>query len=434
VFYDNKIQREDVFANIGNRPAAPESGQPVNVLLVGSDSRDGLSRTERDRLNTGVGGGERSDTLILMHLSADNRRVTFVSFPRDSYVTIPEHTNEAGRTISERKNKINAAFAQGGPELTIRTVEANTGITVDHYVEVNIAGFVGMVDALGGAEVCLAKPIKDKDFSLPAGRQTLDGETALNYVRTRHVYVDQDLGRIRAQQAFIGSVAREALSAGTLTNPVKLNRFLSAALGSVTTDSGLNRDRLLALANRVRSVQPSSIQFITVPLSDLDYRVANVGSTVRWDRSEAQDLFDAIRTDAPPVEEPAATGPKPTVPPGQIRVQVFNGAGVTGLGRTAATDLAARGFAIAGSAKNADVTGQTTTVIKYDPRYDTSLLTVQAAIPGATTQAVEGLGRTFQIVVGSEWDGARKVTVSTAKPAATTGPPKTTSAAERTCT
>jgi hypothetical protein len=134
------------------------------------------------------------------------------------------------------------------------------------------------------------------------------------------------------------------------------------------------------------------------------------------------------------VDQTADSGPKPTVPPGQIRVQVFNGAGVTGLGRTAASDLAARGFAMAGSAKNADATGSTTTVIKYDPRYDTSLLTLQAAIPGATTQAVEGLGRTFQVIVGSDWDGARKVTVAPTTKAATTAPPKTTSAADRTCT
>ena len=429
--YTGKIKKEDVFAGLDRADTAPEAGKAINILLVGSDSREGLTRTQQNKLSTGRDQGKRSDTMILMHISADNSRVTMVSFPRDSYVQIPAYTDENGRKRAASKNKINASFSKGGAPLTIRTIEANTGLTIDHYVEVNIAGFVKMVDALGGAQVCLAKAVDDKysGLTLSKGKHLLDGAQSLAYVRARKIYLDQDLGRIRAQQAFIGSVARKALSAQTLTNPIKLNRFLDAALSSVTTDKQLDQAEILRLANRMRNVQANQIEFLTVPIKNSDYRVPGVGSSVLWSETKSAELFTKLRTDTPLT--PKAPAVKATVPPGLITIQVLNGAGVTGLGAKAANDLARVGFGMAGPAKNADVTGQEGTVIKYDPTNMAQLKTLQAAIPGATIEQSDGLGKTFQVIVGSSWSGATRVTITSAKPKSTTKP---TSAADTTCT
>ena len=429
--YTGKITKQDVFAGVGDRTAAPEPGAPLNILLVGSDSRLGLTRGQRNKLSTGKDQGARSDTMILMHISADNSRVTLVSFPRDSYVSIPAYTDKNGKQHSASKNKINASFSYGGPTLTIRTIEANTGLKIDHYVEVNIAGFVKVVDSIGGAQVCVAKAVNDKDsgLKLSKGKHLLNGAQALAYVRARHIYADQDLGRIRAQQAFIGSVARKALSAQTLTNPLKLNAFLDAALASVTTDTQLDQKAILNLANRLRNVQADQIQFLTVPLSNDNYRVPGVGSSVLWSGPKSTELFTKLRNDEPVVPKPPAV--KATIPPGLIKVQVLNGAGVAGLGAKAANDLARIGFGMAGPAKNADVTGQTGTVIKYDPSNAAQLKTLQAALPDATTLAVTGLGTTFQVVVGSTWSGATRVVISTATPKSAV---KSISAADTTCT
>ena len=168
--------------------------RPVNILLVGSDSRAGLTQAEKNKLKTGSEPTKRSDTMILAHVSADNSNVTLVSFPRDSLLTIPAHTTDTGERVAESKNKLNAAFAFGGPTLTIDTIEANTGLTIDHYVEVDIAGFVRVVDSLGGADVCVKKDVFDKDSGLdlsggqaPAERRRSAG------LRAR----PQDLRRLR---------------------------------------------------------------------------------------------------------------------------------------------------------------------------------------------------------------------------------------------
>lgn len=430
--FDSKITRIDAFQGVANRPAAAAPGAPLNILLVGSDSRQGLTRSQRNKLSTGNFDSARSDTMILMHIPADNSRVTMVSFPRDSYVTIPSYKAANGRTIPSQRNKINASFSLGGPPLTIRTIEENTGLRIDHYVEIDIAGFVKVVDSLGGATVCLAKAVNDKDsgLKLGKGKHLLNGAQALAYVRARHIYADQDLGRIRAQQAFLGSLARKAVSAQTLANPLSLNSFLDAVLSSVKTDNALDKATILSLAGRLRDVRTDQVQFLTVPLANSNYRVAGVGSTVLWSGPKSRDLFTKLAADQPVVATAKAS--KATIPAGRISVKVLNGAGVTGLGAKAANDLARVGFGIAGPAANADVTGQSGTVIRYDPTRAAALATVQAAIPGATTQAVPGLGATFTVVVGSTWSGATRVTISTGtkKKSATAA----TSAADTTCT
>lgn len=432
-----QIAHVDVFGRGHDRPAAGAKGA-LNILLVGSDSREGLTRDQSARLAVGTtasAAGRRSDTMMLVHLSADRRSVLVVSLPRDSYVALPGHGH----------NKLNAAYAFGGPSLAVQTVEQATGVHVDHYVEVGFEGFAGVVDSLGGADVCLPQAIHDdkSHLDLPAGKHHLDGIEALKYVRTRDFDGRGDLGRIERQQAFVGSVVRRATSASTLANPLTLARLMDAVLGSLTTDPGLGRGTMLSLAASLRNLSPSDVRFVTVPLADVDYRPGGVGSTVLWDQQAAGDLFAALVQDRPVGAVPARTAPATgtsTVPPGSIRVRVLNATSTAGLARRGADDLAKAGFGVAGPPANATRQGLPVTVIRYDPRWNESVKTLAAALPGAHLEQAPGLGGTFEVLLGQSYDGVTAVHLSApaagASPAAGTrttgtssGTVKTTDAA-----
>ena len=432
--YTGKIDHVDAFAGIidADRPA---EGPSMNILLVGSDDREGLTRTQQNQLRVGSGdyGPPRTDTIMVMHLNQDDDGATVVSLPRDSLVDIPAWTDPVtGKAHKARQDKINTAFETGGAPLLVRTVESATGLRIDHYVEVNFSGFLTMVDALDGVPVCLSKPVKDKDsgLNLPAGKSVVTGRQALAYVRVRHI--DSDFGRMARQQKFLSSMLQKATSAGTLLNPIKLNSFLDAGMESVTTDQGLGRDELFSLASRFKSVDQKSIKFQTIPISDDDYR-AQIGntfqSTVLWDQAAAKALFAGLDT--------GQQAQKPTVPvvpvsPGKVPVQVYNGAGVPGLGRKASEELAGLGFGIAGPAKNADESGLTVTEVRYDPGFDQSAKTVATAIPGSKLVVQKGLGRTIHVVVGSGYSGTQKVAVATTA-AATSSPTRPRTAADDIC-
>ncbi len=406
--------------------AAPEgagSSAPMTILLVASDSRAGLTRAEADKLHLGTAdyGRPRTDTMMLVHIGADANAVTVVSLPRDTLATIPAFTDDQGRRHPAHQAKLNAAYEEGGAKAMVATVESMTGVTINHYVEVNFNGFLQMVDAVGGVEVCLVKPLKDQKsgLDLPAGRQTISGPQALAYVRARYVDPTADLGRMKRQQRFVASIVKKATSAGTILNPIKLNGFLSAVAGSITTDSGLGRDQILALADRLKGTNPGNVAFTTVPLEG-DKRVAGLGDVLVWDPVRSRQLFTAIKDDTPivppasasPSASASASVPAVTVAPGKVTVKVLNGTSTNGLGTKAANDLAAVGFAISGRATNAPSPVGAATVVSYDPRYDQSARTVAAAIPGSTLTAVAGLGRTIQVTVGTSYAGARRVTVS----------------------
>ena len=226
----------------------------------------------------------------------------------------------------------------------------------------------------------------------------------------------------------------KATSAGTLLNPVKLNGFLSAVAGSITTDSGLGQDQLLALADRLKGTNPANVAFMTVPIAG-DKRVAHLGDVLLWDQTRSTQLFAAIRKDQP-IVAPATTStsaPVVTVAPGLVTVQVLNGTSTAGLGHKAATDLAALGFGIAGAAGNAPATVGAPTVITYDPRYDQSAKTVAASIPGSTLKAQAGLGKTIEVTVGTSYTGAKKVVVGHAATAPASPIVKARTAAQDTC-
>ncbi len=404
--------------------ASGGSSDPMTLLVVASDSRAGLSRRQTAQLHLGSAdyGNPRTDTMMLVHIGAGGEHISVVSLPRDTLATVPAYTDATGKKHKAQQAKLNAAYELGGAALMVTTVQNMTGVSIQHYLEINFSGFLQMVDALDGVEVCLAKALKDEKsgLDLPAGRQVIDGPQSLAYVRARYVDPSADLGRMKRQQAFVASMVKKATSAGTLLNTLKLDDFLSAVAGSVATDSGLDRTALLDLADRVKGVNPGSVAFTTVPLSG-DKRVSGLGLVLVWDAAAAKAMFDAINADQPLVTPtPAPAARAITVAPGKVTLKVLNGSTTAGLGRTAADDLAAVGFAISGSATNAPEPVGESSVIRFDPRYDASAQTVAAALPGATLSAVKGFGRTIEVTVGSAYAGATKVTVTTTAPSTTT--------------
>ena len=290
--------------------------------------------------------------------------------------------------------------------------------------------------------MCVRRATVDKasGLNLPAGTSEVTGKQALAYVRARHI--DSDFGRMARQQKFVASIVQKATSAGTLLNPLALNGFLDAATSSVTTDSGFSRDDMLALGNRLRSVNASDILFFTVPIAKSNYRV-DIGSlknqsTVLWS-PDAKDIFTRLAADEPLLTKPGSSDTVTAVriAPSRVRVRVENASGKSGLGRQVADDLAKAGYDVVGQPTNARTSGANTTVIEYDPGFNDSLKTLEAAFPNATTKSVPGLGSTFIVLAGGDYNGVQPVTVSaqaTSSSNTIKSPTKLRTAAEAICT
>nr|WP_233221556.1 LCP family protein [Streptomyces carminius] len=269
-----------------------------NILLIGSDDRGGDNgRYGRDS------GTQRSDTTILLHLSADRSGATGVSIPRDLMVDVPACERPDGTTTEPRFAQFNWAFELGGAGCTIRTAEKLTGVRVDHHLVVDFAGFTRLVDAVGGVEVCLAEPVDDPDAQLvlDAGPQTLDGEQALGYVRTRKGIGDgSDTQRMTRQQEFLGSLVRKVRGEGILTDPTRLYPVLDAVTSSLTADPGLDSlKELYDLAGSVREIPEDRVRFLTAPRQPYVHN-PNRDELVQPD---AERLFTALRNDRPVPED-----------------------------------------------------------------------------------------------------------------------------------
>ena len=281
-FFYTRVGKVDALQDYAGRPAATP-GQ--DWLLVGSDSRAGLTRKQVKQLHVGHAAGQRTDTIILLHKPSSGPS-TLVSLPRDSYVPIPGHGH----------NKLNAAYAFGGAPLLVRTVEMVTGIRIDHYAEIGFGGFVGMTDAVGGVTLCPARNINDKlsGLHVKKGCQTMDGKTALAYVRARHFDPKGDLGRVQRQQAFLGAVFAKAGSPTTLLNPFRLVSLGNAGTTALTVDDRDGPIDLLRFAMAMRAVAGGKGIQTTVPVANANYRTS-AGSTVLWDRPKAIELFRSLR-------------------------------------------------------------------------------------------------------------------------------------------
>ncbi|MEA5362661.1 LCP family protein [Amycolatopsis sp., V23-08] len=284
VYLEFSIKRVDALADYEGRPVAAAG---TNWLIVGSDSREGLTAADEENLATGdvaAAGGQRTDTIMVAHLPDNSTKPTLLSLPRDSQVKIPGHGT----------NKINAAFSLGGPKLLAQTVEGATGLHIDHYAEIGFGGFAKIVEAIGGVEMCIDKDMNDTvtGISIKAGcPQTLDGREALGFVRMRHSDATprSDLDRVANQRKFIGALVSQIASPGTLLNPFDFFPLLSAAPDALTMDSGDHVHNLAGLAIAMRGISSGGVVTTTVPVTS--------GSAENWDKNKSKQLFDALKND-----------------------------------------------------------------------------------------------------------------------------------------
>lgn len=271
--------------------ATPDGDRPGGAagrtyLLVGSDSRADLSDQQRREYTTGSAQGQRTDSIMLVHTSALGTPAAVVSLPRDSYVAIPGYG----------ENKINAAFALGGPELLVETVEGATGVRIDGYLEVGFGGFGSIVDSLGGVDICVPFDMDDPKagINLTQGCQRLDGPDALGYVRARYSDPRGDIGRAERQRQFLSAVMSQAATPSTVLLPWRYWSLAMSTSGglAVGEDTSLLDAARIALA--MRGMSSGTTQSLVVPIANPDYRTS-AGSSVLWDDAGARALFDLLR-------------------------------------------------------------------------------------------------------------------------------------------
>ncbi|NKY85539.1 LCP family protein [Nocardia veterana] len=282
IYLDRSLHRIDALSSYSDRVGQTAG---TNWLLTGSDTRVGLTPEQERELSTGGSsdaGGDRSDTIMLVHIPKSGAP-TVVSLPRDSYVSIP----------GVGKDKLNAAFSAGGPKLLVQTVEIATGLRIDHFAEIGFGGFAGMVDALGGIDMCLPDPIDDPKagINLPAGCQHLSGSQALGFVRTRAT-PRADLDRMNNQRLFLSALLEKATSAGTLVNPLKVWPLARDVASSLQVDKG---DHIWDLARLGWALRGKTVA-TTVPIGGFTDETGS-GNVLLWDRDRASRFFDALAHD-----------------------------------------------------------------------------------------------------------------------------------------
>jgi LCP family protein required for cell wall assembly len=262
-------------------PAFAGSSAGQNWLIVGSDSRKGLTDQQIVQLHVGFDfGTSDSDSLMLLHTGTG--RPVLISIPRDSYVPIPGHGY----------NKINAALAFGGPSLLVQTVENVTGLRINHYMGIGFGGLVAVVNQVGGVTICLPTALHDYNsgVNLKAGCQTLNGTQALAFVRDRHSFADEDLQRIQDQRAFLKALLDKATSPGVYLDPFTALPFGSSAASSISVDQGTHLYDLVQAALALRNPLTG-----TVPIANANYYTTNAGDAVQWNSTEALELFNALK-------------------------------------------------------------------------------------------------------------------------------------------
>ncbi|MEQ1786214.1 MAG: LCP family protein [Acidimicrobiales bacterium] len=392
------------------------SGEPRNFLLVGVDSAANLAPDDPARVGRGNVGGLRSDTVMILRVDPGAESASLLSLPRDLWVPLASGGNQ----------RINAAIQKGGPGELVDTIEEYLGVPIHHYIQIDFAGFQELVDVIDGVQVYFAHPARDTRSGLAVettGCVTLDGGQALSYVRSRHYqsYEDgrwrsdgsSDFGRVSRQQDFIVRALRGAVDDG-VRNPVTLDHLVNAALDTVTVDDLLTANDIVDLARAFRRFNPGALDLHSLPV-----RAGNAGgaSILRLLDAEAQPTLDLFRgTDV------ADLGP------GDVRVRVLNGSGVTGQAGQAADDLAAAGFGTAGAgeAERFDIT---TTLVRYTAGGEgKAALVARYLDPSPRLELVEGpLDADVVVVTGSRYEGVRATprppgpsTTSTTRPDTTT--------------
>jgi LCP family protein required for cell wall assembly len=429
---NGNIHQVNISGELGSQPVDTHP-QAENIMVIGSDTRNGQGPGFGQGLNTA-----QSDTLMILHLAADRKWVNVMSIPRDSWVNIPACMMGSGQTSSPTTFKINEAFALGnldgnhtdlGVACTIKTLEQDTGIHIDHFVAINFQGFRDMVNALGGVEECNTTAIDDpkSGLHLKPGHHLLHGLGALAYVRARYTLGNgSDLERIGRQQAFMSSLTQRVKS--KLLNPVAIYHFLDAATKSITIDSQLGGIHgLYDLAMSVRNLPASQVTFFTLPTYPRQLVVPTDTANVLWTQPEDSTIFQDFRDDIPVSNASMQQAKKPTMSTHTVSVSVRNGTAQYGLQDSVGSLLQQKGFNVISTTQEAtpDVTE---TVIRYHAGHGIQARLLEAKVPGSAIQQVPGTSDRLVLVLGSNYG----TTTETAGTAQSTTPTPSPSFSSRT--
>jgi LCP family protein required for cell wall assembly len=435
-----------------------------NFLIIGVDSRIGANG-EMGAGDTSVAEGARSDTIMLVNIPANRKRVVAVSFPRDlaiapmncqawdpetgKYGPVYDKTNEEW-SDNERltTSKLNSAYALGGPKCLVKVIQKISGLAINRFMAVDFAGFSAMVDALGGVEVCSTTPLEDAELGTvlaDAGRQKLDGATALNYVRARSITTEYngDYGRIKRQQLFLSSLLRSMISTDTLFDLDKLDQVVNTFIDDSFVDNVQTRD-LVRLGQSLQGMNAGRITFVTVPTTGY----ADDEGNEQPRTEDIQALFDAIIDDKPlpgendnnetlnpmtvatkaaettsvasPTEAESDTGYSSdtnqtiteqvkavAADPRDVTVQVANATDQSGLADTATSELESFSFAVLEPDYYSDWSTVTETTVFYSLGNEQAAATVATSLPGAQIERISGLGETVQVVLGPDFGGVK---------------------------
>jgi len=435
-----------------------------NFLIIGVDSRIGANG-EMGAGDTSVAEGARSDTIMLVNIPANRKRVVAVSFPRDlaiapmncqawdpetgKYGPVYDKTNDEW-SDNERltTSKLNSAYALGGPKCLVKVIQKISGLAINRFMAVDFAGFSAMVDALGGVEVCSTTPLEDAELGTvlaDAGRQKLDGPTALNYVRARSITTEYngDYGRIKRQQLFLSSLLRSMISTDTLFDLDKLDQVVNTFIDDSFVDNVQTRD-LVRLGQSLQGMNAGRITFVTVPTTGY----ADDEGNEQPRTEDIQALFDAIIDDKPlpgendnnetlnpmtvatkaaettsvasPTEAESDTGYSSdanqtiteqvkavAADPRDVSVQVANATDQSGLADTATSGLESFSFAVLEPDYYSDWSTVTETTVFYSLGNEQAAATVATSLPGAQIERISGLGETVQVVLGPDFGGVK---------------------------
>lgn len=415
----DSIKRIDVAGLIGNEP--PKLNNAENILILGSDTRIGQN---------GIGGtststpGGRSDTLMLLHISPGLKGATVMSIPRDSEVPILSCGASDGtpgqQAAPGQLERINAALNNGGPACTWKTVAQETGVHIDHFIQLDFTGFEKIINDLGGVTICLPAAVNDprSGLDLSAGRHHVWGREALAFWREREaVGQGSDLQRIQRDQYLMASLAQGIEHSGLLNSPTKILHVITDAANAMTTDTGLDQNTMLQIADSLRGLRPALVQFVTAP----NVAYPPDPNAVEFAQPQADALFSAIAHDnklpkakrARPGRRGSASTRPSTTPvldtgPSQVRVQVENGAGTSGLAGQVQADLTKRGFDVVGTGDASSYT-YTTSVIEYAASSDMPAVnTLKAELSNVKVEQDTSLTPgTITLIVGSTYTGLK---------------------------
>ena len=404
---NGNIHQVNISGELGTQPVDTHP-QAENIMIIGSDTRNGVGKGYGQDLTT-----DQSDTLMIMHISADRKWVDVMSIPRDSWVNIPACKMGNGQTSSPTTFKINEAYALGnldgnhtdlGVACTVKTLEQDTGIHIDHFVSINFEGFRAMVNALGGVEECNTAPINDpkSNLHLSAGHHLLHGYVALAYVRARYTLGDgSDLERIGRQQAFMSSLVARVKS--KLLNPIAIYRFLDAATRSITIDSQLGGIHgLYNLATSVRNLPASQVTFFTLPTYPRQLVVPTDTANLLWTQPEDSTIFADFRDDIQVTSTSLKPAGKPHISPHTVVVSIRNGTAQYGLQDSVGSLLQQKGFDVTSMVQE-NTQDVTETMIKYHAGHAAAARLLARKVPGSAVEEVPGTSRGLVLVLGSNY-------------------------------